>query len=291
MAAIIPASTWGRELRGTPPRLNLSGVTEMTVHYTGTARVTATADQIAARIKATERHHFNRTDAFYSAVGYNFAIDKWGRIWELRGFDYRNAANGTASNSTSFSVCVLVGVEDNTPTPEIVAALQALYAEGVRRTGRRLAVKGHQEHKATACPGGALQALVRSGRIQNPPPAPTPAPARPAAPITSTYTVARGDSYWGIAARLLGNGGRWKEISDLNNGRALTPGLVIRIPAAPATAPAPAPTITTYRVVSGDSYWSVSLKLYGTGTRWKEISDLNAGRSLHPGMTLRVRAT
>jgi LysM repeat protein len=296
MAAIIPASTWGRTLRGTPPRFDLSRLQEMTVHYTGAQRVNRSETQIASYLKAIERSHMARPEM--SAVGYNFAVDKSGRIWELRGWTHRNAANGTGSNVSSFSVLVLVGVEDNAPTTPVIQALQSLYAEGVRRAGRPLIVKGHQEHKATACPGPALMSLVRSGQIQRGVQAPQPAP-KPPAPTTRTYTVVRGDSYWAIAARLLGSGARWKEISDLNGGRTLTPGQTIRVPSAGVTsppnrpaapAPAPAPVFTTYRVVSGDSYWRISTKLYKTGTRWMEISDLNGGRALHPGAVLQVRA-
>lgn len=229
---ILPSVSWGRQLRGTPPRMNPARLTEMTVHYTGAPRVALTADQVPGYIKSIERGHLARTSSHFSAVGYNFAIDKWGRIWELRGFDYRNAANGTSSNTTSFSVCVLVGVEDNHPTREITAALQALYAEGCRRAGRQLVVKGHREHKATACPGSALMDLVGSGQIQRQPVKPAPTPARPTAPTLTTYTVQRGDSYWGIATKVLGAGTRWKEISDLNGGRPLTPGTAIAIPGA-----------------------------------------------------------
>jgi LysM repeat protein len=273
--------------------MDLARVNEMTVHYTGVQRVNRTPDQIPGYVKAIERSHLARPEM--SAVGYNFAVDRAGRVFELRGWTYRNAANGTASNATSFSVLVLVGVEDNAPTPEIVAALRQLYAEGVRRAGRPLVVRGHQQHKATACPGPALMALIRSGSIQQ---APTPAPApatKPPAPSTTTYTVVRGDSYWGIAARLLGSGTRWPEISNLNGDRPLTPGTVIRIPTAGVTSPpntpatpAPAPSFSSYTVVRGDSYWGISQKLYKTGTRWKEIADLNAGSALHPGVVLRV---
>lgn len=289
MAAIIPASTWGRTLRSTPPRLDISRLQEMTVHYTGAQRVNRNPDQIASYLRAIERSHMARPEM--SAVGYNFAVDKTGRIWELRGWTHRNAANGSGSNVSSFSVLVLVGVEDNSPTTPVIQALQSLYAEGVRRAGRPLIVKGHQEHKATACPGPALMALVRSGQIQRGVQAPQPAPS------ARMYTVVRGDSYWGIAARLLGSGSRWKEISDLNGRRTLTPGQTIRVPSAGVTSPprtpatpAPAPVFTTYTVVRGDSFWGISQKLYGTGTRWMEISDLNGGRALHPGTVLQVRA-
>jgi LysM repeat protein len=225
---IIPATQWGRAMRSNAPRLDPTRINEMTVHYTGAKRVDRNQDSIAAYLKATERHHMSR-DPKMSGVGYNFAIDKWGRIWELRGWDFKNAANGTTSNNTSFSVNCLVGVEDNEPTPEMVSALQWLYREGVRRFRKPLAVKGHQEHKATACPGGELMKLIRSGRIQAPAPTPAPTPAPPTTPAR-TYVVQKGDSYWKISSQFLGAGSRWKEIFELNSGISLRPGLRLQIP-------------------------------------------------------------
>lgn len=194
----------------------------MTIHYTGAGSVNRTPEQTATYLKAIERHQMANPNM--AAVGYNFFISKDGRIWEGRGWIYRNAANGTTSNLSSFSVCLLLGVEDNTPTPEMVRSLQGLYAAAKSRFGRALVVKGHQEHKATACPGREVMVLIRSGQIQQPTPAPTPTPTH------STYRVVRGDSYWSTAAKLLGSGTRWREISDLNGGRALHPGLLIKVP-------------------------------------------------------------
>ncbi len=42
-----------------------------------------------------------------------------------------------------------------------------------------------------------------------------------------TYTVRRGDTYWDIAERLLGNGLRWQEVRGLNVGRTMPDGTSI----------------------------------------------------------------
>jgi hypothetical protein len=163
MSQIIPASEWGRTLKGTPPRPGV--VTHLTVHWVGSANYNRPKDQVAAGIKQIEQGQMSR-DPNLSAISYNFLLDKWGRIWEGRGFTYRNAANGAnANNTTSVSVCVLVGISDSTVTPDILNGLKQLYREVTQHFGRPITVQGHNDVRSTACPGPQLIELVRSGQI------------------------------------------------------------------------------------------------------------------------------
>ena len=163
MSDIIPATQWGRELRGTPPRPGV--VTHLTVHWIGSSDYSRPADQIAAGIKQIEQGQMAR-DPKLSAISYNFMLDKWGRIWEARGYRYRNAANGAnANNLTSISVCVMVGRSDATPTPEIITGLRQLWQAASGQCGRPLTIQCHCDVRATACPGPELTSLVRSGII------------------------------------------------------------------------------------------------------------------------------
>lgn len=41
------------------------------------------------------------------------------------------------------------------------------------------------------------------------------------------YTVARGDSFWSLAEALLGDGGRWAELHELNVGTEVAPGVLL----------------------------------------------------------------
>ncbi len=69
-------------------------------------------------------------------------------------------------------------------------------------------------------------------------PAAVDAPSAPAADVpgaSSTYVVQKGDSLWGIAARLLGSGARWGEIYEANRAVVHDPaqlqiGMVLTIP-------------------------------------------------------------
>lgn len=230
---IRPATEWGRANRSKPP--TLGSIQTMTVHYTGVAKVRRTVDQISRYIKSIERYQLNRNSNL-SAVSYNFFVDQYGSIWEGRGWS-RNAADGNRTfNATSVSVCVLIGVED-TPTKEAIDAVRGLYRIVCARAGRPVTVRGHGAVRATACPGVPLRALIASGALTAPTGAPGPPhrPTQPPAPAPASvagrpYKVKSGDSYWRIASQHLGGGRRWKEISDLNGGRALHPGMTITLP-------------------------------------------------------------
>jgi hypothetical protein len=160
---IHPASEWGRTIQSRPPRPGV--VTHLTVHWVGTKSYGRSRDQIPAGIKQIEQGQFARMPDL-SAIGYNFLIDKWGRIWEGRGWQYRNAANGANTNNlTSMSVCVLVGISDATPTAETIRGLQTLWRQTSAHFGRQLTVQCHRDVRNTACPGPELTSLVRSGII------------------------------------------------------------------------------------------------------------------------------
>ena len=170
---IIPASRWGRVLKNVPPKVKPKLIDELTIHYMGVeGPITDDPRKIPGLIKNVERNHMARTGENMSAIGYNFLIDKNGQIWEGRGWDYRNGANGTDSNDTSMSVCILVGTRDNKPTPEMINAVRWLREQTAKKfrfvKRRQVTVRGHKAHKATSCPGPALTRLIQAGAFQEP---------------------------------------------------------------------------------------------------------------------------
>ncbi len=120
-----------------------------------------------------------------------------------------------------------------------------------------------------------------------------PAPITPSATGTAAsaglYEVKRGDSYYRIAERELGDPSRAREIERLNGiaPEDLRVGQKLKLPSRAATA-SPAPTssgATTappadarVHTVQRDEYLiDISEKYYGTTTRWKLIADANPG--------------
>lgn len=123
------------------------------------------AENLPAYIRAMQYSYV--TQRGYS-LGYLFAVDWLGGIWQIRGWEYQSAANA-GHNEHTFPILVLVDGAD-AATPEAVRSIQLIGAEAQRRAKRPLVVKGHGQLRletgvgtATACPGAGLQAQVIAG--------------------------------------------------------------------------------------------------------------------------------
>lgn len=91
------------------------------------------------------------------------------------------------------------------------------------------------------------------------PPATSRPSGRGGAPRNS-YTVQAGDTLTGIAAKVLGNASRWRELYDANRDRIANPnvisvGSVLRLPGAAGNSPPPAAHAATPPARVGGSGW------------------------------------
>lgn len=141
-------------------------------------------------------------------------------------------------------------------------------------TGTVPGIPGNVDRNATIG-GYTLGHLTLDGTpAPAPPPAPTPPPSR-------TYTVKRGDTLSGIAAR---HGTTWQELQRINNiadPNLIYPGQVI-------TLPGPAPAARTYTVRKGDTLSAIAQR---HGTTWQELARTNQLANpdlIHPGQVLRL---
>lgn len=111
----------------------------------------------------------------WSDVGYNFLVDKSGRIYEGRGWTVLGA-HIAGHNTAGIGVC-FIG-RDGDVTEAAKRAIRWLYNEACRRAGRALRRDGHRDLAATSCPGDTLHAWVHAGMpVDDPEPAPAPAPS------------------------------------------------------------------------------------------------------------------
>ena len=113
-------------------------------------------------------------------------------------------------------------------------------------------------------------------------------PAAPAQPAQGTageqvYTVQRGDTLSGIAAKY---GTTYQKLASYNgiaNPNVIGVGQKIKIPGS---------GVRTYTVKSGDSLWAIAAKQLGDGSRYNEIKTMNGltSNTIYAGQTLKLPA-
>lgn len=153
------------------------------VHYLGTAYTFAGHDTCPAYVRRLQASHMD--DDGWSDIGYSFVVCEHGVVYEGRGLNRRNSANGDVPlNEAHYAVCGLVGSSGSTePTPEQLDGLRDAIEYCERQGPAGPEIKGHRDGYSTDCPGPALTAWVASGapRPSGPvtdPPRPAPQPAR-----------------------------------------------------------------------------------------------------------------
>jgi peptidoglycan hydrolase-like protein with peptidoglycan-binding domain len=184
-------------------------VVGIAVHHPADGDVTigaAAAETIAAKLRGYRDFHV--TSRRWGDIGYNFAVDQAGRIWELRGLGNVGSHCASASNPRANTryVGVLFLVGNSEPVSDsAVAAFHDLRARVLAWRPRATQVTGHGQvpGASTSCPGGSLRALVASGTLTG---AGTPAPVPVAPPAPSSRSshrqpgqgVRRGDTGPGV---------------------------------------------------------------------------------------------
>ncbi|WP_224282786.1 peptidoglycan-binding protein [Streptomyces sp. LS1784] len=176
------------------------------VHYLGTTYTFDTHDTCPAYVRRLQASHMD--DDGWSDIGYSFVVCEHGHVFEGRGLNRRNSANGDVPlNEAHYAVCGLVGSSGSTvPTPEQLNGLRDAieYCEQQGPAGPE--IKGHQDGYSTDCPGPALYAWVTSGAprpsgtVVTPPQQPAPQPDPVPDPTPARYRKDVGGLSYGYGA-------------------------------------------------------------------------------------------
>lgn len=183
--AIIPRSAWGGDSvkpRGAP---SYGAVQAAFVHHTVNPN-SYTPDEAAAMVLGMARYH--RDVNKWDDLGYNFVVDRFGRIYEGRAGGIDKAVIGAQAqgyNAQSTGVAILGTFEDVDAPPQALEAVAHVvawklalhgapasgavvvtsaggelnrYKQGARVTLQR--VCGHRDGDQTACPGARLYAQL-----------------------------------------------------------------------------------------------------------------------------------
>lgn len=150
------------------------------IHWNGPAVPAAVYagdfEAVKSYLRSTQAFHMGPQRG-WADVGYSFAVDSHGRIYELRGWMVAGAHTPNY-NSTSHGILLILG-EGQSPTPSMVNAVRSLIGEHDRRYGKGY-IRPHSAAKATACPGDEVRGMIARGELdpaKSPAPAPAPAPA------------------------------------------------------------------------------------------------------------------
>ncbi|RYC11291.1 FG-GAP-like repeat-containing protein [Nocardioides zhouii] len=168
------------------------------VHHTVNAN-DYTEAQVPALLRSIYAYHVKSRG--WSDIGYNFLVDRFGRIWEGRygGIDKPVVGAHTLNyNDYSFAMSAIGNFETTQPTDAMLRAYGQLFAwklslHGVnpastsQTIGRSTfqAINGHRDAGSTACPGKYLYAqipLIRQNAAQA-------APATPVPPVVVPIAV------------------------------------------------------------------------------------------------------
>jgi len=175
----VGRSVWLRGERFGGPRFVGSRVDRVVVHYPGGRESWVPPRDVGGFVLGMHRDWLRRKGF---SLGYNaIVVDSVGhpddgRVFEVRGFDFRSAANAGV-NEVSFAVQFLQG-SGRFPSDRAVESMRRLVVGLEGRLGRRLDIVGHRGSGGstrTLCPGAGLERALRENVFRGGP-VPVPVP-------------------------------------------------------------------------------------------------------------------
>lgn len=140
-------------------------VTRITLHHDGMSPFYGrSASDTVERLELIRRSHVGQG---WADIGYHFAIDPQGNVWEGRPLNLQGA-HVKDQNEQNIGVVVLGNFQEQSPTAAAVSTVDRFLAQLMRTYRVPLrSVYTHQELGPTVCPGYHLQrhmVMARSGR-------------------------------------------------------------------------------------------------------------------------------
>ncbi len=165
---IYSRAQWGADesmMTWTPSQGRVQGID---IHHTVNAN-NYTSAQVPALLRGIYSYHAQDWGRGWGDIGYNFIVDRFGRIWEGRygGVDAAPVGAHATGLNSNFSGVSLLGNFDITPVPSAMfiavarVAAWKLYLHGVTTAygtvtvdaGTFNRINGHRDSKQTTCPG------------------------------------------------------------------------------------------------------------------------------------------
>jgi hypothetical protein len=137
-------------------------VQRITVHHDAIpSHMNMSRIESTRRLESIRRGHVAQG---WADIGYHYAIDPSGRIWEGRPITLQGA-HVRDQNPSNIGIMVMGNFQRERPTPAAAESLRRLLAAECARNGLTARdVHTHRELASTACPGNNLQAVMNSLR-------------------------------------------------------------------------------------------------------------------------------
>jgi hypothetical protein len=162
---ILPRSAWakaGPDMSRVDP---MDGVRLITFHHSGDPKPFTTSDyaETAQHLEYVREYHRSRN---FQDIGYHFAIDRAGRVWQLRSLKYQGQ-HVRYNNEHNIGVVVLGNFDLQAPSTAQKEKIK-IFGQLLRKQyGLPISrVYTHQEIVKTECPGDNMQPFMVSIRKQ-----------------------------------------------------------------------------------------------------------------------------
>ncbi|MHC4990151.1 MAG: peptidoglycan recognition protein family protein [Planctomycetota bacterium] len=162
-AQYLPRSAWAKGAPTVSRMRRQDSVRYVTIHHSAGPVFHAT-DQgsTAAHLESIRRYHHGTRG--WGDIGYHFAVDRAGRVWECRPLHWQGA-HVRDHNLRNVGLVALGNFDEQRPTNAQLVSLQT-HARWLMHHYRVPAtrLRTHQEWAPTACPGRYVQRYVTANR-------------------------------------------------------------------------------------------------------------------------------
>jgi hypothetical protein len=161
---IVTRSAWGARA---PKYINRGHLKEKsTGHWNGPTvtiggKLEWNHDRCAGLVRGIQNFHMDSRG--WADIAYNFVICPHGTIYEGRGLNIYNGANGTNSGNRSSHAIMWLSGQNNPFTEAERVAFRNCVKYIADSTNAPNAAIGHRDHKSTECPGDARYNWIRQG--------------------------------------------------------------------------------------------------------------------------------
>lgn len=165
LVSVLSRTQWTRN-KPNMRKINAMGkISRITLHHSGMGIFTDKSYTGAQKYLEKLRGSHTKGRG-WSDIGYHFAIDPNGRVWECRNLRYQGA-HVSSNNENNVGVLLMGNFEKQRPSRQQLATMKSFVRQlrlkyGVPVKSRRstVGIKTHRELGKTACPGRYLQPYI-----------------------------------------------------------------------------------------------------------------------------------